>query len=66
MTISTATPGSLQAYFVRSKPLSRSRSRDSAGTTPAKLKANGYKVYKYADHEKLAKRVEEAATAAGK
>ena len=39
---------------------------DSAGITPAKLTAGGYKVYKYVDKEKLAKRIEEAATAAGK
>ena len=37
---------------------------DPAGSTPAKL--SGYKVYKYVDHEKLAKRIEEAAKAAGK
>lgn len=39
---------------------------DSAGDTPAKIESNGYKVYKYVDHEKLAKRIEEAAAAAGK
>jgi len=39
---------------------------DSAGDIPAKLKANGYKVYKYTNHEKLAERIEEAAKAAGK
>ena len=39
---------------------------DSAGATPYKLEANGYKVYKYVDHEKLAKRIEEAANDAGK
>ena len=44
--------------------------KDSAGNTddvgdiPAKLEANGYKVYKYVDHEKLANRIEEAAKAA--
>ena len=39
---------------------------DSAGDTPAKLINNGYKVYKYVDHEKLSNRIEEAAKAAGK
>lgn len=37
---------------------------DSVGAKPVKLK--GYNVYKYVDHEKLAKRIEEAAKAAGK
>ena len=36
------------------------------GDTPSKIEANGYKVYKYVDHEKLANRIEEAAKAAGK
>jgi hypothetical protein len=40
--------------------------KDSVGNTPAKIKANGYKVYKYVDHKKLANRIEEAAKAAGK
>ena len=39
---------------------------DEPGATPAKLTANGYKVYKYVDKEKLANRIEEAAKAAGK
>jgi hypothetical protein len=39
---------------------------DSVGDIPSKLEANGYKVYKYVDHEKLANRIEEAAKAAGK
>lgn len=39
---------------------------DPPGATPAKIEANGYKVYKYMDHEKLAKRIGEAATATGK
>lgn len=39
---------------------------DTAGATPTKLDKNGYKVYKYVDHEKLANRIEEAAKAAGK
>ena len=39
---------------------------DSAGADPAKLGANGYKIYKYVNHEKLANRIEEAAKAAGK
>jgi hypothetical protein len=34
---------------------------DDVGGIPAKLKNNGYKVYKYMDHKKLAQRVEEAA-----
>jgi len=39
---------------------------DPAGEIPYKLEANGYKAYKYVDHEKLANRIEEAAKAAGK
>ena len=39
---------------------------DSIGTTPAKLTAGGYQVYKYVDREKLANRIEEAAKNAGK
>jgi len=39
---------------------------DSVGAIPHKLTANDYKVYKYVDHEKLAKRIEEAAKNAGK
>jgi len=39
---------------------------DSAGEIPAKIKNGGYKVYKYVDHEKLAKWIEDAAEAAGK
>lgn len=38
---------------------------DSAGSIPAMIENNGYKVYKYVDHEKLAKRIEEAFEAAG-
>lgn len=39
---------------------------DSVGTTPTGLTNAGVKVYKYVDHETLKKRIEEAATAAGK
>jgi len=39
---------------------------DSAGSDPYKLTSNDYKIYKYVDHEKLAKRIEEAAENAGK
>jgi hypothetical protein len=39
---------------------------DSPGEIPAKLTAAGFKAYKYVDKEKLAKRIEEAAQAAGK
>lgn len=39
---------------------------DLAGTIPSKIEANGYKVYKYVDHEKLADWIEKAAQAAGK
>lgn len=39
---------------------------DSLGEIPYKLTANDYKVYKYVDHEKLAIRIEEAASGAGK
>lgn len=38
---------------------------DSVGEIPHKLKANGYKVYKYVDYGKLANRIEEAAQDAG-
>ncbi len=40
--------------------------KDTVGTTPSKITGNGYKVYKYVDHEKLANRIEEAAKNAGK
>jgi len=39
---------------------------DSAGSDPYKLTSNDYKIYKYVDHEKLAKRIEEAAKDAGR
>jgi hypothetical protein len=39
---------------------------DSVGDIPHKLETNGYKTYKYVDHEKLSKRIEEAAKVAGK
>ncbi len=39
---------------------------DEPGEIPYKLKANDYKVYGYVDHERLAKRIEEAAEDAGK
>lgn len=39
---------------------------DPAGAIPSKIRANGYKAYKYIDHENLAKWIEEAAKAAGK
>ena len=39
---------------------------DTAGADPALLVKHGYKIYKYADVEKLANRIEEAAKAAGK
>ena len=39
---------------------------ESAGANPYKLTANDYKVYNYVDHERLAKRIEEAAEDAGK
>ena len=34
---------------------------DSAASTPPQIKKEGFEVYKYVDHEKLAKRIEEAA-----
>jgi len=34
---------------------------DSIGTVPSAIESNGYKVFKYADHEKLANHIEEAA-----
>lgn len=39
---------------------------DSVGTIPTKIEAAGFKVYKYADVDKLAVRIEEAAKKAGK
>jgi hypothetical protein len=39
---------------------------DPVGETPAKLLSGGYKIYKYADKDLLAQRIEEAAKAAGK
>ncbi len=39
---------------------------DSLGEIPAKIEKAGFKVYKYVDAETLAKRIEEAAKAAGK
>jgi len=39
---------------------------DPVGATPAKLTAANAKIYKYVDHATLKKRIEEAATAAGK
>jgi len=39
---------------------------DNPGTIPAKLKNGGYQSYKYVDIEKLGKRIEQAAKAAGK
>jgi hypothetical protein len=39
---------------------------DSAGRTPTLLKENGFMVYRYVDHKKLAVRIEEAAKNAGK
>ena len=39
---------------------------DEQGETPKLLTENGFKVYKYIDHESIGKRIEEAAKAAGK
>lgn len=39
---------------------------DTPGATPQLLLDKGFKIYKYADHEKLANRIEEAAKLAGK
>lgn len=39
---------------------------DEPGSTPKILEDNGFKVYKYVDHEKLANRIGEAAKLAGK
>lgn len=44
----------------------QTKETDEPGEIPAKLTKGGYKVYKYVDTEKLAKRIEEAAEAAGK
>jgi len=39
---------------------------DPTGAIPSKIESNGYKAYKYVDHEKLGKWIEDAAKAAGK
>jgi hypothetical protein len=39
---------------------------DAPGVTPAKLTVGGYKVYQYVNVDSLAKRIEEAATTAGR
>ena len=39
---------------------------DRVGATPRQIKANGFKVYKYTDHNALAQHIEEAATLAGR
>ena len=39
---------------------------DPAGAIPAKITSNGYQAYKYVDHEKLGRWIEDAARAAGK
>lgn len=39
---------------------------NSPGATPRKIESNGYKAYKYTNHERLAAWVEAAAKAAGK
>lgn len=39
---------------------------DSPGKDPPRIEREGFKIYKYADVEKLAKRIEEAANLAGK
>jgi len=39
---------------------------DDVGSTSAKIESSGFKVYKYVDKEKLARRIEEAAALAGK
>lgn len=39
---------------------------DPAGAIPSKIEANGYNAYKYVDHDRLGKWIEEAAKAAGK
>ena len=39
---------------------------DPVGDIPPKIEKSGFKVYKYVDSDKLAKRIEEAAELAGK
>jgi hypothetical protein len=39
---------------------------DDPGATPKVISENGFKLYKYVDHETLGKPIEEAAKAAGK
>ncbi len=38
----------------------------SSGAAPSQIESNGFKIYKYVDKDKLAKRIEEAAKLAGK
>ena len=63
----------LDAYFLRQERLFRKlydRVRHLAETNvdffPSKIESNGYKAYKYVDHEKLGKWIEDAAKTAGK
>ena len=46
--------------------LNQSKEADPPGAIPKLLTDHGFKVYKYVDHEMLARRIEEAADAAGK
>ena len=39
---------------------------DRVGATPHQIKANGFNVYKYTNHETLARHIEEAAKLAGR
>lgn len=70
----------LDAYFLRQERLLRNGivavqihhlqdkdgNTDPAGAIPSKIESNGYEAYKYVDHEKLGKWIEDAAKAAGK
>lgn len=46
--------------------LDKDGNADPAGAIPSKIASNGYQAYKYVDHEKLGKWIEDAAKAAGK
>ena len=46
--------------------LDQDKKTDPPGAIPSKITSNGYKAYKYLDHETLAKWIEEAAKAAGR
>ena len=52
----------IQIHHLRDK----NNKTSPAGAIPSKIIEGGYKAYKYVDHERLGKRIEEAANAAGR